>query len=385
MNAGVETIKVGVIGAGFIGPLHVESLRRIGGVEVIALADQNGDLAKKNALKMSIPHYYGDWQDLISNPEIQVIHNCTPNFMHYEINKSALEAGKPLVAEKPVGMNSIESADLLRLANVNSVPNEVCFVYRMYPVIQQMKAMVEVDQVGEPWLITGAYVQDWLFAQTDYNWRVDPALSGPSRAVADIGSHWFEIAQFVVNQEIVAVCSNFETCWKTRKVFIDGKTEEVPIKTEDFATVLVRFSDGAIGTFYTSQVSAGRKNYIQLEVNGSKCSISWNHEDAERLWIGHRDKPNEMVFKNSALFLPQAQQYCSYPVGHPEGYSSGFKNLFQAFYSYLLSGRYWGKDKTNFPTFWEGHRSMLILEAIIKSAQQNCWIDVDFRTLPTRM
>jgi len=384
MNAEERPIRVGVIGAGFVGPIHIESLRRIGGIEVVALADQNGDLAKKNASKMSIPHYYGDWQDLIRNPKIQVIHNCTPNFLHYEINKSALEAGKPLVAEKPVGMNSKESEDLLRLANISNVPNEVCFVYRMYPAIQQMKAMVEVDQVGKPWLITGAYAQDWMFAQTDYNWRIDPALSGPSRTVADIGSHWCEIAQFVANQEIVAVCSNFETCWKTRLVSNEGKTEEIPVRTEDFATILLRFSDGAIGTFYTSQVSAGRKNFIQLEVNGSKCSISWNHEDAERLWIGHKDRPNEIIFKNSSLFHPQAQPYCHYPVGHPEGYSSGFKNLFQEFYSYLRSGNFWGKDKVNFPTLWEGHRSMLILDAIIKSAQQNCWVDVDLQTLPAR-
>ena len=269
-----KSIRAGVIGAGFIGPLHVEALRRLGGVEVVALSDQNGDLAKKNAEKMSIPHYYGDWQDLVRSPNVQVIHNCTPNFLHYEINKSVLEAGKPLVAEKPVGMTSQEFADLLQLAIDRQVPNEVCFVYRMYPVIQQMKAMVEAGEVGHPWLVTGAYAQDWLFAQTDYNWRVDPNLSGVSRVVADIGSHWCEIAQFVANQDIVSVCADLETCWQTRVVAQGDQYTEIPVQTEDFATVLVRFSDGAKGAFYTSQVSAGRKNYIQLEINGTACSIA---------------------------------------------------------------------------------------------------------------
>jgi predicted dehydrogenase len=382
LNIEQKTIKAGVIGAGFIGPMHVESLRRVGGIEVVALADQNGDLARKNAEKMSIPNYYGDWQDLVKNPDIQVIHNCTPNYLHFEINKAVLEAGKPLVAEKPVGMSSQESVELLRLAEVNEVPNEVCFVYRMYPVIQQMKAMVAAGDVGKPWLVTGAYVQDWLFAQTDYNWRVDPARSGPSRVVADIGSHWCEIAQFVANQDIVAVCADLETCWKTRKVTKEGRLEEVPVTTEDFATVLVRFSGGAVGTFYTSQVSAGRKNYIQLEINGSKCSVAWNHEDAERLWIGHRDEANQITLKNATLFHPEAQPFCNYSVGHPEGYSSGFRNLFKTFYGFLSSGRRWGRDKVDFPTFREGHRSMLILDAIITSAQKHGWVDVDYQSLP---
>ncbi len=371
-----------MIGAGFIGPLHVESLRRLHDIEIVGIADQNGDLAKRNAEKLSIPNYYGDWQELVRNPDIQVVHNCTPNYLHYEINKAVIEAGKPLVAEKPLGMSPAESEELLRLANANRVPNEVCFVYRMYPVIQQMKAMVEMGDVGHPWLVTGASVQDWLFAQTDYNWRVDPLQGGPSRVIADIGSHWCEIAQFVAGQNINAVCADFETCWKTRKVARGGDFEEVPVKTEDFATVMVRFSNGALGNFYTSQVSAGRKNYIQLEVNGSKSSIAWNHEYAELLWIGHRDEPNQTTLKNNVLFHPQVQSYCNYSAGHPEGYSSGFKNLFKAFYGYLHSGNQWGKGKTDFPTFWEGHRSMLILDAIIKSAQQRAWVEVDYRSLP---
>jgi predicted dehydrogenase len=378
----MDTIKVGIIGAGFIGPIHIESLRRVSGIEVVALADQNGDLAKKNAEKLSIPRYFGSWQELVQDPEVQVVHDCTPNFLHYEINKAVLEAGKPLVVEKPVGLTSTESEDLMKLAKSNGVPNEVCFVYRMYPVIQEMRSMVEAGDVGTPWMVTGAYAQDWLFYQTDYNWRIDPVLSGPSRVVADIGSHWCEIAQFVSKQNIVAVCADFETVWKTRKSGQVSGLENSPIQTEDLATVLVRFSNGATGSFYTSQVSAGRKNYIQLEVNGSQCSIAWNHEDAERLWIGHRDEPNNLTLKNSILFHPQAQEFCNYSAGHPEGYSSGFKNLFKVFYGFLRSGRRWGEETPNFPTLWEGHRSMLILDAIIKSAHQQCWVKVDYSSLP---
>ena len=355
----------------------------------MALADRNGDLARKSAESMSIPKYYGDWQELISDPEIEVIHNCTPNNLHFEINKFALKAGKPVVSEKPLGTTSRESLELLQTANQLDVPNEVCFTYRMYPVIQQMKAMVEAGEVGRPWIVWGAYLQDWLWAETDYNWKVNPVYSGPTRAMADIGSHWCEIAQFVTGQNIISVCADFGIFHPNRKVMYKGDQkgqeqtwEEIPIKTEDYGAVLMHFSNVAMGTFSVSQVSAGRKNYIALEVNGSGGSIAWNQEDPEKLWIGKRDTPNMFIMKNSNLFHEQARQYCHYPVGHPEGYSTGFKNLFQAFYNNLRSSVHWTAHQPDFPTFWEGHRSMLVIDALLTSAKEHCWVDVDFGSLP---
>ncbi len=390
----MKAFKVGVIGAGFVGPLHVEALRRLGGIEVIALADENEALARQKAEALAIPHAYGDWRALINDPDVQVIHNCTPNTLHCAVGRAAIEAGKPIVAEKPLAMNSAESAELLRLANTAHLPNEVCFTYRMYPVIQEMRAMVADNQVGTPWIVWGGYIQDWLWAQTDYNWRIDSAVSGPSRAMADIGSHWCELAQFVIGQDITSVCAEFETVHPTRKRarhaveafanvgHADADYDEVPIDTEDWGAVLVRFSGGTVGTFSVSQVSAGRKNYISLEINGSRESLAWNHEDAERLWIGRRDGYNMHGLRDGSLSHASTREYFHYPAGHPEGYSSGFKNLFQAFYSYLQSGKRWTQERPDFPTFWEGHRSMLILEAILASARQRQWVDVDYSSLP---
>ncbi|MGA2111644.1 MAG: Gfo/Idh/MocA family oxidoreductase [Anaerolineales bacterium] len=390
----MDTIKAGVIGAGFVGPLHVEALRRLGGVEVLGLADEDEDLARRKAEALWIPRHYGNWRDLVNDPDIQVVHVCTPNYLHFEINQAVIEAGKPIVSEKPLATTSEGSRELLHRIEKAEIPNEVCFTYRMYPVIQQMQAMVGRGEIGQPWIVWGAYLQDWLFAQTDYNWRMDPETSGPSRATADIGSHWCEIAQFVTGQRIASVSAQFGVVHPTRmkprltlEAFANvgqdiAECDEVPITTEDYAAVLVKFSGGAIGTFSVSQVSAGRKNHILLEVNGSRCSLAWNHEDAERLWIGNRDGPSHSILRDPALFHPSAREFCHYPAGHPEGYVSGFRNLFQAFYACLRSGRRWGQDKPNFPTFWEGHRSMLILDAIIRSARENRWVEVDYSSLP---
>lgn len=380
----MQHYQIGVIGAGLIGPLHIEAIRRIPGLEVVAIADQNDELAKYDAEKFSIPKAYGDWRKLIEDPEVDVIHNCTPNHLHYEINKASINAGKPIISEKPLALNSDQSAELMQLANKNKVPNEVCFTYRMYPVIQQMKAMVEHGDVGSPWFIWGSYLQDWLFYQTDYNWRVDPKFSGPTRTIADIGSHWCEIAQFVSMQKIESVCANFGKVWNTRIDESDERNKKKNVETEDFATVMLKFSDGALGSFSSSQISAGRKNYIHLEVTGSKCSVSWNHEDAERLWIGNRDKMNVHTLRDGLKFYPEAERFCHYPVGHPQGYSSGFKNLFIAFYDYLDANKTWEEDDPDFPSFWEGHQSLLIVDAILSSVNNKKWAGVDYSSLNQR-
>jgi predicted dehydrogenase len=380
-----EILKVGVIGAGFIGPLHIESLRRLGGIEVVAVADQNGDLAKKTATSMFIPKSYGDWHDLVADPEVNVIHNCTPNNLHFEINKAILNAGKPVVSEKPLGFSSIESSELLRLSTQLGVPNLVCFTYRGYPAVQQMHAMASSGELGKLWIVSGTYLQDWLWAETDYSWKIDSTICGPSRVMADIGSHFFEISQFITGQNIISVCADFETFYPKRKKNNHNDPsgyESISIHTEDYGSLLLHFSDGMHGSFSASQVSAGRKNYLGIEINGSGSSFAWNNEDAEKLWIGHRDNPNMQMMKDKTIFHEQAQPYCHYPVGHPEGFSSGFKNLFQDFYTYLRSGASWQPHPANFPSFWEGHRSMLVLDAVIESARKHAWVDVDLSSLP---
>ncbi|MCK4590181.1 MAG: Gfo/Idh/MocA family oxidoreductase, partial [Candidatus Latescibacteria bacterium] len=193
----MRRVKAGVIGTGLIGPIHVEALRRLGFVDVIALAEVDKELAECKAEQMNIEKAYGDFRELLEDPEVEVVHNCTPNFLHFQITKAALEADKDVVSEKPLAMTSSESAELVNLANKKGLVNALDFNYRYYPLIQQARRMAEKGEIGEIYTVHGSYLQDWLYLDTDYNWRLEPDQSGQSRAIADIGSHWMDLIEFV--------------------------------------------------------------------------------------------------------------------------------------------------------------------------------------------
>ena len=324
-----KTIKAGIIGTGFIGPAHVEALRRLGNVEVVAVAEANQELADAKAEAMSIPKPYGDYKKLLEDSEIQVVHNCTPNHLHFAINKDILAAGKHVVSEKPLAMNTQESAELVKLAEESGKINAVNFNYRFYPLVQHARAMVEGGDVGDIYSIHGSYLQDWLYYNTDWNWRLQPEMSGDSRAVADIGSHWCDLMQFISGQSITRVMADLQTIHKNRmkpkkevetyagKQLKPEDYEEQPINTEDYASVLFELSGGGHGVFTVSQVAAGRKNRLYFEVDGSNCALSWDQESPNEIWIGYRDKANEVLAKDPSLLHEDAREYALYPGGHP--------------------------------------------------------------------
>jgi predicted dehydrogenase len=386
----MESINVAIIGSGFMGAAHIDALRRVPGVNVAAISSIDRPRAAELARHFAIPHVFDDWRDLLQRPEIAAVHNCTPNNLHFEVNRALIEAGKHVLSEKPLTMTSDESAELVRLARDKGVVTAINFNYRGYPLIQQARGIVERGELGKVHLVHGHYLQDWLLYETDYNWRLESGISGTSRAIADIGSHWFDLIQFVTGAKIKRVFAHLYTVHQTRKKpkfeieTYKGKElgaieeyDEVPIDTEDGGFVLLEFDNGIRGNLTVSQVSAGRKNRQWFEVDGSRSAICWNQEDPNNLWIGHRDKANEVLIKDPSLLDPVARTFAHYPGGHPEGYPDGPRNLFRNLYRYIQEGKKPGRDAANFPTFEDGHWEVQIVEAVLRSNERQAWVDVD--------
>jgi len=382
----MRTIKAAVIGAGFIGPAHVEALRRLGFVEVAALVDADKPRLEQKAAALAIPRAYDDYRRVLDDKDIEVVHNCSPNNVHFEINSAILNAGKHCVSEKPLAMNSKESKALVDLAKKAGLVNAINFCYRFYPLSQQAKAMFDAGDVGELYAAHGSYLQDWLFFDTDYSWRLEPEMSGESCCVADIGSHWCDLVQFITGRRIVEVMGDLQTTHKTRKrpkaaleafagkILTADDYQDVQIKTDDLANVLLRFDNGARGAFSVSQVSAGRKNRLYYEIDGSSCALSGDLERPNELWIGYRQKANEVMIKDPSLLKPEVRCYAHYPGGHPEGYPDGPKNLFRNAYARVMGD----PNALPFPTFEDGHRAVAIVDAIVASSRAAKWTKVTY-------
>jgi predicted dehydrogenase len=386
----VESIDIAIIGSGFMGGAHLDALRRVPGVNVAAIASNDVTRAKELAGQFGVPRVYENWREVLADPAIRAVHNTTPNNLHFEVNKALLEAGKHVLSEKPLTMTSTESAELVRLARERKLVAAVNFNYRGYPLVQQARGMVQRGELGRLLLVHGHYLQDWLLHDTDYNWRLESKVSGASRAIADIGSHWCDLVQCITGQKITRVFAHLFRAHETRrkpKVAVEtykGKEvgapqefDEVAIDTEDGGLVLLEFDGGLRGLLTVSQVSAGRKNRQWVELDGSKSAIAWNQEEPNDLWIGHRDRPNETLIKDPSLLDANARGYAHYPGGHPEGYPDGPRNVFRDFYRFIAEGRTPGKDAASFATFEDGHHEVLLVEAVLRSHERQEWIDIE--------
>jgi len=383
----MKKLKAGIIGMGFIGVCHIDAIRRIGFAEVAALSDLNHELAGRKAEEYNIPKCYKTADEMIADEEIDIIHNCTPNYLHKEINEKIIKAGKHIFSEKPLGMNSSESEEMLKLlASNKNIIHGVNFNYRMNPLVQDMKHKIKEGIIGTPKLVHGSYLQDWLLFETDYNWRIEPEISGPSRCIADIGSHWMDIVQHVLDAKIVEVCSDLVTTLPVRKkpkVQVEAfaantstEYEEKEITTEDYGAVLFKMDNGVRGVYYVSQVSAGRKCHFNFEVDGTKASMYWNQETADHMWMGFRDKDNRQIIRNPLFMAPGARQYTYMAAGHPEGWNDALKNNVYSFYRFVADGRVMGKDPCDFATFEDGHYIMKLTEAILMSSKKRQWVEV---------
>ena len=382
-------INVAVIGSGFMGAAHVDALRRVPNVAIVAIASADRPRAQEIAEQFAIPNVFDDWRELLGRADVYAVHNCTPNNLHFEVNKALLGAGKHVLSEKPLTMTSAESSELVRLARDAGVATAINFNYRGYPLVQQARGMVQRGELGDLFVVHGHYLQDWLLYDTDYNWRLESAVSGKSRAIADIGSHWCDLVQFVTGRKITRVFAHLFRAHETRKKpkqeveTYKGKElgapqdyDEVPIDTEDGGFVLAEFEGGLRGSLVVSQVSAGRKNRQWIEVDGRRGALSWDQENPNQLWLGHRDKPNEILIKDPSLMDPIARTFAHYPGGHPEGYPDGPRNLIRNLYRYIAAGKKPGTDRADFPTFEDGHAEVVIVDAVLASHEKQGWVDV---------
>jgi len=370
----IRDIKAAVVGTGFIGVVHVEALRRLG-IEVTGIVGSTAERAAEKAKAAGLPAPYPSFEAMLADPAVEVVHLTTPNRLHFEQARAALAAGKHVVCEKPLGMDSTETAELVRLADESGLVHAVNFNIRFYAQCQEARRRVQAGEIGDVRLITGGYLQDWLLLDTDWNWRLDPAEGGSLRAVGDIGSHWLDLVQFVTGRRVEAVMADLTTFITVRKQPTGpvetfsrggaGETVDTPMETEDAAGILLRLSGGARAVMTVSQVSAGRKNRLSWEIDGAEAALAWHSEAPEELWIGHRGRPNELLLNERG----------DYPPGHAEGFPDTFKRLYRNVYGAVAGGG--PPDDPDYPTFADGHEEALIADAVARSHVEQRWVAVD--------
>lgn len=380
--------KAAVIGTGFIGPVHIEALQRAG-VEVVGVLGSSPTKSVAAAEKLQLSRAYQSLEELLQDPRVDCVHIASPNQAHFEQASRCLKAGKHVLCEKPLAMNSAESAELVELAKQCGRAAGVNYNIRYYPLCLEAAERRRSGELGQVYHVSGSYVQDWLFHPSDFNWRVLAEHGGALRAVADIGTHWIDLITAITGLEIVSVCADLQTVMEQRERPVGGaetfsakldstsknrKSETVEIDTEDFGSILLRFRGGGRGVFHVSQVTAGRKNCLRWEIAGSRQAMSWNSEVPNEMWIGHRDHPNQLLIRDPALMHPRAAQFASYPAGHNEGFPDTFKQLFRDFYRSIDEDTY--STQPTFPTFADGDREIRICEAILRSARESCWVEV---------
>jgi predicted dehydrogenase len=380
----IADIGAAVIGTGFIGTVHVEALRRIG-VQVRGVLGSTAERGAARAEALGVPRAYASLDDLLADPTVECVHVTSPNDLHVSQTKAILAAGRHVICEKPLAMDAASSAELVELAASSGLVNATNFNIRYYPLNQQARETVATGILGDVRLVTGRYFQDWLLLESDWNWRLQPDRGGALRAVGDIGSHWMDLMTYITGQHITEVMADLTTFIATRRepagpvesfsTARSDDTVEHAIGTEDTAQILLRFEGGARGAVSISQISPGRKNSLQYEIDGSESALAWDSEQPDQAWIGHRDRPNEILIRNPALMGPAGQAAAALPGGHVEGFFDTFCAHFRAVYADVVAGAV--SSRPGYPTFADGHDEMLVGDAIARSAHEGRWVSVD--------
>lgn len=382
----LQHIGAAVVGAGFIGPVHVEALRRVG-VRVTGILGRDDAESTAACSRLGLPRAYRDFDQVLGDPNVQAVHLAVPNALHFDLSRRALEAGKHVLCEKPLAMNSDETRELVDMAGSRRLAAGVCYNIRFYPLNLHARELARGGGLGRIFAINGSYVQDWLLLDTDYNWRVLADQGGALRAVADIGTHWMDLVCSITGLHVESVFADLLTVHPVRrrplgevetftgKLGASDAVEPVSITTEDYGCILFRFRGGARGSLWVSQVTAGRKNCIRYEIAGSAQAVAWDSESPNTLWIGRRSDANQLLARDPALVSDLSRRFISYPGGHNEGFPDTFKQCFRAFYEYIDAGDF--DASPLFPSFGEGHREVVLCEAILESHRNQNWVQVE--------
>jgi predicted dehydrogenase len=383
---GQRALGAAVVGGGFAAASHVDALRRLHGVIPLGVVTSSLDRSREAAARLGLERGYGSLDELLEDAEVDVVHNCTPNRLHHAVTSATLDAGKHVLSEKPLAFDLVEAADLAARARASDLVTGVCFTYRHFPLVQHLRALLAAGAAGPVHLVHGAYLQDWLLRDDDWNWRLDSETAGASRAVGDIGSHWIDLAQHVTGDEVTAVCAQLgrlhERRWRPGEVRTFERSgrngaggDRVPIDTEDMATVLLRFRSGALGACTISQVSPGRKNALTIELDAT-VSYSWNQEEPNELRVGRRDGPDERIVRDPAILAHEAAALAHYPAGHQEGWPDALRNLVADFYDAVRARRGETDGPATVATFEEALQVARVVDAIVRSDRDQGWVGV---------
>ncbi len=379
----MKNINAAIIGLGFVGRAHLDALRRLG-ITVQGVLGSTPERSKAIRDALELPRAYASLEELAADPSLRVVHLCTPNNEHFQEASQLLRAGKHVMCEKPLALDSRESAALVSLAREVGRVGGVSYNLRYYPLCQEARALIRKGAIGQVRLVHGSFLQDWLLFPTDWNWRLEAKIGGELRAVSDIGTHWLDLVAWMTNSKVSELCADLATVLPTRRkpkgrveTFQKAgaaETTEVLMTTDDYASVLLHLENDAHGVMTVSQVSAGRKARLWFEIDGSEASLAFDSESPNSLWIGRRERASEVLPKDPALQSPESRGYAAYPGGHPEGYPDTFVQLFKDFYAYIAGGDF--RAPRTFPTFETGHEELLLCEAIAESAQKRSWVSV---------
>jgi predicted dehydrogenase len=381
-------LRAGVIGTGFIGPVHIEALKRVG-VHVTAICGSTKS-ATATAARWGIPEVYGDYdyEAMCRSPNIDVVHITSPNKVHVEQSLAALKAGKHVVCEKPLGMNTKETARLVKAAAKSDRVFAVNYMCRFFPGVLQMRQLVQSGKLGRIIHVQGHFFQDWLLQETDFNWRLLASEGGSLRAVGDIGTHWIDAVSFILGARADSLLATLETFHKTRlrprgpvQTFakVDPKSmKRYAVDTEDFASILLKFGkakhkyvDGVHANASVSQVAAGWKCSLYIGIYGTEGSVRWDLQQPNEIIVGRRDEPNQILQRGTAGFSDDIAGFTDYPGGHPEGFPDSHKMHCRAVYEHIASGK---KTPVLFATAEDGHHEVRLCEAVLKSGKSNRWV-----------
>jgi predicted dehydrogenase len=374
----VRKLGVGVIGAGFSGKVHARAALA-NGARLVGVVGTDEEKSRRVAEQLGAEERFADARSLIEHHGVDVVHVCTPNLFHVPLADYALAQGKHVVCEKPLAVSVKDAVALAARAAEAGVVAAVPFVYRYHAMVLEARSRIAAGQLGAVQLVHGSYLQDWLLGAEDANWRVSAEIGGPSRAFADIGAHWCDLVEWLTGQRITQLCALTKTAVPerprdSRPTFepVPGVDHAVlePVETEDLACLIFGLSAGAAGSLTVSQVSAGRKNRIWLEIDGSRSSLAFNEERAEQLWLGRR-AGNEILLRDPLFLSRAAAGVTTLPAGHNEGFADTFAALLGDVYEAALGG------ERRYPTFDDGLRAVCLTDAVLRSSAERSWVEVD--------
>ena len=371
-----KKLGVAIIGTGMSGAIQLRAAQLAGGA-IEGIAASTPERSAAIADKFGVPSF-NTATEAIHSPAVDVVHVCTPNSSHYELSKAALLAGKHVICEKPLSNSVAEAQELAALAKSTGLVNAVPFVYRFHPMVREARARIEAGEIGPLHLLHGSYLQDYLLNPMEGNWRVDEQHSGPSRAFADLGSHWCDLMEWLTSERFAEVVASLETRIPERPLssgasFTTANQKPAQlhkIVTEDVGIVLLRTRLGVPATFTVSQLSAGRKNRLFFEIDGAKASLIFDQEEPERLWLSTL-KSMELLVRDPNVGSAEQRRLATLPPGHAQGYAQCFEAFVADTYAVIR-----GETRIGLPTFADGLRAAQITDAVLQSSKSRAWATI---------